>query len=117
MNCLNYRGYTGCFEYDSEADIFHGEVLDLNDVITFQGRSIDELKAALKDSVEDYLEFCTTEGKPRKSLIPDVSTCVLPLICIGGQLLRREKTARASTAGSPMSSEMPSTPETVLFCL
>ena len=63
MNCLNYRGYTGCFEYDSEADIFHGEVLDLNDVITFQGRSIDELRAALKDSVEDYREFCTTEGK------------------------------------------------------
>ena len=68
MNCLNYRGYTGCFEYDSEADIFHGEVLDLNDVITFQGRSIDELKAALKDSVEDYLEFCTRRKNPGKAL-------------------------------------------------
>jgi predicted HicB family RNase H-like nuclease len=63
MNYLQYKGYTGCFTYDSDADIFHGEVLDLNDVITFQGRSIDELKAALEDSVEDYLDFCAVEGK------------------------------------------------------
>ncbi len=44
------------FEYDPEADIFHGEVVNLSDVITFQGRSIDDLKQALSDSVEDYLE-------------------------------------------------------------
>ena len=41
MNTMNYKGYTGKFEYDSDADLFHGEVLNLRDVITFQGRSID----------------------------------------------------------------------------
>lgn len=67
MNTMTYKGYTGKFEYDPEADIFHGEVLDLADIITFQGRSIDELKQALADSVEDYLDFCATEGKqPQK---------------------------------------------------
>ena len=55
MNTLTYKGYQGQFEYDSDADMFHGEVLHLNDVVTFQGRSIDELKQALADSVEDYL--------------------------------------------------------------
>ena len=63
MNILSYKGYTGRFEYDAEADIFHGEVLHIQDVVTFQGRSIDELKAALADSVEDYLDFCAQEGK------------------------------------------------------
>lgn len=63
MNCLQYKGYTGCFEYDPDADLFHGEVLNLNDVITFQGRSIDDLKVALEDSVKDYLDFCAAEGK------------------------------------------------------
>ena len=68
MNMLTYKGYQGRFDYDSEADIFHGEVLHLTDVITFQGRSIDELKQALADSVEDYLEFCAQKGKiPEKS--------------------------------------------------
>lgn len=67
MKTMTYKGYTGVFEYDSEANIFHGDVLGLTDVITFQGRSIDELKQALADSVEDYLEFCAEQGKePQK---------------------------------------------------
>ena len=63
MSILTYKGYQGNFEYDPEADIFHGDVLHLNDVITFQGRSIDELKAALAESVEIYLEFCRKKGR------------------------------------------------------
>ena len=63
MNTLLYKGYQGRFDYDPDADIFHGEVLHLNDVVTFQGRSIDELKNALSDSVDDYLELCKEVGK------------------------------------------------------
>lgn len=63
MNTLIYKGYLGGFTYDGDADIFHGEVLHLRDVITFQGRSIDELKTALAESVEDYLTFCREQGK------------------------------------------------------
>jgi predicted HicB family RNase H-like nuclease len=62
MNTLQYKEYVGIFEYDPEADIFHGEVINLRDVITFQGRSIDELKQALEDSIEDYLDYCRDEG-------------------------------------------------------
>ena len=63
MNILSYKGYQGIFEYDAEADIFHGDVINMADVITFQGRSIDELKQSLADSVEDYIEFCAEKGK------------------------------------------------------
>lgn len=59
---LTYKGYQGHFEYDSDA-VFHGEVLHLNDVVTFQGRSINELKQALVDSVDDYLALCAKVGK------------------------------------------------------
>ncbi|MDR1276728.1 MAG: type II toxin-antitoxin system HicB family antitoxin [Candidatus Accumulibacter sp.] len=67
MSILAYKGYQGSFEYDPEADIFHGDVLHLTDVITFQGRSIDELKVALAESIEVYLEYCAKKGKePQK---------------------------------------------------
>jgi predicted HicB family RNase H-like nuclease len=55
---LKYKGYTGYVEFDDEAGIFHGEVLDLRDVITFQGKSVEEIEQAFRDSVNDYLEFC-----------------------------------------------------------
>lgn len=69
MNTLRYKNYLGAFAYDEEADLFHGRVLGLRDVVTFEGRSIDELKTALADSVEDYLDFCKSLGKqPEKPL-------------------------------------------------
>ena len=64
---LNYKGYTGHVEYDDQAGVFHGEVLDLRDVITFQGTSVSELEQAFRESIDDYLEFCDQRGeKPDK---------------------------------------------------
>lgn len=60
---LSYKGYTGHVEFDDEAGVFHGEVLDLRDVVTFLGRSVDELEHAFKESVDDYLEFCGERGE------------------------------------------------------
>ena len=45
-------------EFDEEADSFHGEVINLRDVITFEGKSVSELRKAMRESVEDYLAFC-----------------------------------------------------------
>lgn len=64
---FTYKGYNGKVEYDSDADLFHGEVVDLRDVITFQGRSVDELKIAFRESIDDYIAFCEEKGeRPEK---------------------------------------------------
>lgn len=60
---MEYRGYIATVEFDNEADIFHGEVINLRDVITFQGKSVEELRQAFKDSIEDYLDFCATRNE------------------------------------------------------
>ena len=44
---MQYKGYTGRVEFDDKADLFHGEVIGLRDVITFQGRTVDEVKQAI----------------------------------------------------------------------
>ncbi|MBI1900776.1 MAG: type II toxin-antitoxin system HicB family antitoxin [Planctomycetia bacterium] len=60
---MEHKGYIGKVEFDDEAGIFHGEVINLRDVITFQGQSVAELKNAFKESVEDYLAFCASRGE------------------------------------------------------
>jgi len=60
---MEYKGYYAKVEFDDEANIFHGEVINLRDVITFEGATVDELKKAFQDSVDDYLEFCTKRGE------------------------------------------------------
>jgi predicted HicB family RNase H-like nuclease len=64
---MEYKGYLSRIEFDDEVNIFHGEVINIRDVITFQGKSVDELRKAFEDSVEDYLAFCAErEEEPDK---------------------------------------------------
>ncbi len=60
---MQYKGYFGNAVFDDQGNIFHGEVLGIKDVVTFQGESVPELRNAFQDSVDDYLEFCRQRGE------------------------------------------------------
>jgi len=64
---MEYKGYVAKIEYDEDAEIFSGMVINTRDIITFQGESVGELRKAFEDSVEDYLSWCEEDGrKPEK---------------------------------------------------
>ena len=50
---MEYKGYIGTVQFDEEAEIFHGEVINLRDVITFQADSVEGLKKEFQASIED----------------------------------------------------------------
>ncbi len=60
---MEYKGYLAHIQLDDEAGLFHGEVANIRDVITFQGQSVEELRQAFEDSIEDYLAFCLERGE------------------------------------------------------
>ena len=60
---MEYKGYIGKVEVDEEAGILHGEVINIRDVITFEGDSVEEVKKAFQESVDDYLTFCGERGE------------------------------------------------------
>ncbi len=60
---MKYKGYEGVVEFDDEANIFHGEVINIRDVVTFQGTTVEEIKRAFAESVDDYLAFCKERGE------------------------------------------------------
>lgn len=60
---MNYKGYSARVEFDDETMIFHGEVIGIRDVVTFQGKSVKEIEKAFHDSVDDYLDLCKERGK------------------------------------------------------
>ena len=61
---MEYKGYIAKVDYDDEAGIFHGEVVNLRDVVTFAGESAAELRRAFQESVDDYLAFCAARNEP-----------------------------------------------------
>lgn len=60
---MEYKGYFARVEFDDDESIFHGKVINLKDVITFEGETVNELERAFHDSVDDYLAFCEARGE------------------------------------------------------
>jgi predicted HicB family RNase H-like nuclease len=60
---IEYKGYTGVFEYDPDIETFAGHVIDLKDEIYFEGDSVDELKSSMERAVDHYLEVCSKRGE------------------------------------------------------
>lgn len=93
---MEYKGYIGKVEFDDEAGIFHGEVINTRDVITFQGDSVAELKKAFHESVDDYLAFCVSRGEePDKPFSGQFVTRIPPE-------LHRQVNLAASIAGKSL---------------
>lgn len=61
---FTYKGYTGFIEeIDVENGMLCGCVLDIKDVITFQGKTIEEVRQEFEASVDDYLDWCEELGQ------------------------------------------------------
>jgi predicted HicB family RNase H-like nuclease len=60
---MEYKGYFAKVEFDNGAGLLHGQIVNIRDTVTFQGRSVDEVRQAFNESVEDYLAFCAERGE------------------------------------------------------
>ena len=63
MTTMTHDGYLATIELDEEAGLFHGEVINTRDVLTFQGRTPEELKTAFAETIADYIDWCRERGK------------------------------------------------------
>jgi predicted HicB family RNase H-like nuclease len=63
MTTMTHDGYVASVELDEEAGLFHGEVINTRDVLTFEGRTLEELRAAFADTIADYRDWCRERGK------------------------------------------------------
>ena len=62
-NFLKYKNYVGSVQFDADDRVFHGHVLGINDVISFEGSSVAELEQDFKAAIDDYFETCRKIGK------------------------------------------------------
>jgi predicted HicB family RNase H-like nuclease len=60
---ISYKGYQARISVDEELKTFSGRVANVDDVLTFEGKSYDELHDAFVEAIEDYLEWCVESGE------------------------------------------------------
>ena len=92
-NYLHYKDYIGSVEFSEEDLVFHGKVVGIKSLISFEGNSVSAITEDFHNAVDEYLGFCSENGvKPEKSFKGSFN------IRIGADLHRRAALA-ASVRG------------------
>lgn len=60
---LKYRDYFGSVSFSPEDNILHGKIECINDLVTFEAKDVDSIRAEFEAAVDDYLETCAELGK------------------------------------------------------
>src|SRR4029077_2761350 len=95
MTTMTHDGYVGTVELDEEAGLFHGEVINTRAVLTFQGRTFDELKVACANTIADDIDWCRERAKePQRPYSGNFTVRISP------ELHRRVATAAARSGKS-----------------
>ncbi len=63
MNVMKYKGYSASIVFSPEDDCLVGHLLNVNDIVSFHGSSVKQMKAAFREAVDDYLAACKEFGK------------------------------------------------------
>lgn len=68
MEILKYKEFEGSTELDMTRNVCRGKILHIDDVVTYESKSIDNLQKQFEEAVDDYIETCNQIGKgPQKA--------------------------------------------------
>lgn len=62
-NTMTYKGYTGTVEFSEEDGCLFGRVVGINDIISYEGQSIPEIRQDFHEMIDWYLKECASKGK------------------------------------------------------
>lgn len=60
---MTYKGYSGSVETSLEDQVLFGTVQFIQDVVVFEGNTLQELRKSFEEAVEAYLAACHQDGK------------------------------------------------------
>lgn len=60
---LQYKGYIGHVVFDDLNELFFGEIINTQAVITFQATRANHLKKAFMEAIDNYLKSCEKQFK------------------------------------------------------
>ncbi len=61
---MKYKGFIGSVHYASEDRVFYGKVEGVNDLITFEGSSVNDLEEGFRYMVNEHIKDCTMKDIP-----------------------------------------------------
>ena len=64
-NTLEYKGFCGSVEYSEEDECFHGKIMEISDLVVYEGNDIKELEKIFHEAVDDLLSIAKNSENSR----------------------------------------------------
>ena len=61
-NVLTHKGFIGSVQFSADDNVFFGKLEGINDLITFEGKTVQELKDAFYYMVDEHIRDCEAEN-------------------------------------------------------
>ncbi len=58
MKTVDYKGFKGSIEFNENDALFHGKIMDIDDLVSYEGKDEKELEEDFQGAVDDYLRIC-----------------------------------------------------------
>ena len=75
---MEYRGYTARIHYSKEDECYVGELTGINDVVVFDGETLEEIRKTFEADVESYQTYCAEAGREPNKPVPEIMIPVSP---------------------------------------
>ena len=69
---MEYKGYTARVHYSKEDECYVGEITGINDIVVFDGATLEEIRKTFESDVESYQACCTEVGREPNKPVPEV---------------------------------------------
>lgn len=60
---FTYKGYHAKIKFDYDSLSLYGKIVNIDDLVTFEGTDPKKIEKEFHHAVDDYLEFCREIGK------------------------------------------------------
>lgn len=62
-NTIEYKNYIGSVEYSDEDKCFFGKVEMIDDLVTFEANTVEDLEKNFQEGINDYINTCQKLGR------------------------------------------------------
>jgi predicted HicB family RNase H-like nuclease len=60
---LQFKNFFGSVHFSSDDAVFFGKIEGINDLVTFEGKTVEEINKSFKEAVNDYIDICKQAEK------------------------------------------------------
>ena len=91
-NVMRYKEYWAKVQFSEADNCFWGEIEGINDSISFEGSSVEELRRDFEEAIDSYIEHCKRYNKePQKQYSGSFNIRIAPELHRDASMLSKIK--------------------------